>query len=395
MKKPNRLVLAACGLGIAASLIGVGTANADPTAPPANAFDRPLQGEGSDTTEEVMNGLSEVVVDGSGNKLFASWNAKSSSGFTTRSAANTPAGSNCVYSGNPTPNSAYLEGARANGSTNGQKALRDAFQNSGGAQVTFGCLDFARSSSAASAANLGTVAVAQIPLASDSLTFALTRTSVIPRQLTAQALKDAYHCIGGGFANNTWKAVIPQAGSGTRSSWLSKVGLTEAELAPAGSLPCVTDQADLGARGGPNPLNEHDARSLNNTAIVPFSTAQWIAMMGGAVSDLRGSSMLGTIKNTATSAELSYPVSLNPGYGDLVGTADDLILGRTVYNLVPQKTLTGGATPNATSILVFEDTDSGAANTSLICAQSAVLRKFGLAPISTCGNTSTIVNPQP
>lgn len=395
MKKTNRLVLAALGLGMAASVIGVGVANADPTAPPADGFDRPLQGVGSDTTEEVMNGLSEVVVDGAGNKLFASWNAKSSSGFTTRSAANTPAGSNCAYTGNPTPNSAYVEGARANGSGNGQKALRDAFQNSAGAQVTFGCLDFSRSSSAASGSNLGNVAVAQIPLASDSLTFALTRTSVIPRQMTAQTLKDAYKCIGGGFASGAWKAVIPQAGSGTRSSWLSKVGLTEAQLAPTGSFPCVTDQADLGVRGGPNPLNEHDARSLNNTAIVPFSTAQWISMMGGAVSDLRGSSMLGTIKNGAASAEVSYPVGLNPTYGDLVGTADDLIMGRTVYNLVPQKTLTGGATPNANSILVFQDTDPGANNTALICAKADVLKKFGLATVSTCGDTSTIVNPQP
>lgn len=395
MKKTNRLVLAACGLGMAASLIGVGVANADPTSPPANAFDRPLQGEGSDTTEEVMNGLAEVVVDGSNNKLIASWNAKSSSGFTTRSGANTPGGSNCTYTGNPTPSSSYVEGARADGSGNGQKALRDAFQNSGGAQVTFGCLDFSRSSSAPSAANLGNVAVAQVPLATDSLTFALSRTSVIPRQMTGQALKDAYHCIGGGFATNQWKALIPQAGSGTRSTWLGKVGLTEAQLAPSGAFPCVTDQSDFGARGGPNPIQEHDARVLNNTAIVPVSTAQWVSMMGGAVNDLRGSSMLGTIKNSAASAELSYPVALNSSYGDLAGTADDLVLTRTVYNVVPQKTLTGGSTPNPTTILVFEDTDPGSANTSLICQRSDVIKKYGFTPISTCGDTSTIVNPQP
>ena len=200
MKVTKRLAAAACGIGVATALIGGSVAHADPTAPPANAFDRPLHGEGSDTTEEVMNGLSEVVVDGSGNKLIASWNAKGTSGFTTRSAANTPAGSNCTYTGNPTPDSSYVEGARANGSGIGQRALRDAFT---AAHPTLGCLDFSRSSSLPSAGNLGTVQVAAIPLATDAQTFAISKTSVIPRQLTKAQLQGIYHCTFGGSGRST------------------------------------------------------------------------------------------------------------------------------------------------------------------------------------------------
>src|SRR5689334_14874657 len=117
MKVQKRLIVAACGLGVAASLIGVSVASADPNPLPGNT--RPLQGQGSDTTEEVMNGMSEVIVDGSSNKMISSWNAKGSAGFSTRA-------SGCSYLGN-SGESTYTLGTRANGSGNGQKALRDAF----------------------------------------------------------------------------------------------------------------------------------------------------------------------------------------------------------------------------------------------------------------------------
>ncbi|RNL63270.1 hypothetical protein EFK50_16405 [Nocardioides marmoriginsengisoli] len=329
-----------------------------------------------------MNGMSEVIVDGSNNKLISSWNAKGSAGFQTR-----PSG--CNYIGN-NGESAYVEGRRANGSGAGQQALRDAFTTG---KTTFGCLDFARSSSAASASNLGTVEVKGLALATDSLTFAVNKQTAIPRKLTKQNLIDAYHCNFGGFTTGAWKALIPQAGSGTRSTWLGKVGLTEGDLTNPANLPCVTDQADLGTRGGSNPLQEHDLRTLNGTSIAPVSVAQWVSMMGGGVdSDLRGSSMLGTI--TASSGELSYPISLNTSYGNLAGTADDFAATRTVFNVVPTSILTGGANANPTAISVFEDTDPAAGtNTSMLCNRTDVLAKYGFAPIATCG-TGSIVNPQ-
>lgn len=407
MKVPKRRLVAAFGIGLAAALIGSGVANADPVVPVGgNAYDRPLHGEGSDTTDPVMNGLAEVLVDGGGNKLIASWDAKSADGFTTRSPANTPAGSNCTYGGNPTPdNAVYVEGRRANGSSNGQKALRDAF-NAGpaGPQETNGCLDFARSSSLPSASNLGTLPVNAIPLATDGLAFVRTSASLIPKQLTKAQLQAAYHCAFGNFKNNTnpasatnFKALIPQAGSGTRKDWLSVVGITETDLAN-GLYPCVTDQADLGPRraaGDPasNPIQEHDSRAVNNFAVGPVSIAQWIAQKGGAIADVQGAAVMGTIKATGADAAVSYPIQLSATFGNVGVPADNLAATRTVYNVLPRSYMPGGANPNANAILAFADTDADpAVNTSLICQREDVLKKFGLAPIASCGSLAFPVN---
>lgn len=402
MKVPKRRLVAACGIGLAAALIGSGVANADPVVPVGgNAYDRPLHGGGSDTTDPVMNGLAEVVENG-GQKLLASWDAKSATGYTTRSAANTPVGSNCTFQGNPTPdNAVYAEGFRPNGSSNGQKALRDAFTSG---KSTFGCYDFARSSSLPSASNLGTVGVNAIPLATDGLSFVRTSTSLIPKQLTKAQLQAAYHCAFSNFKNNSnpasatnFKALIPQAGSGTRKDWLTLVGITEADLTN-GLYPCVTDQADLGPRRpandpASNPIQEHDSRAVNNFAIAGVSIAQWIAQKGGAIADVQGAAVMGTIKSTGAEPTVSYPITLNGTFGNVGISADNLAATRTVYNVLPRSIMPGGANPNANAILAFADTNADPnVNTSLICQQEAVLRKFGLAPIATCGSLAFPVN---
>lgn len=392
MKVSKRLVAAACGLGVATSLIGVSVANADPTPLPGN--DRPLQGAGSDTTEELMNGMAEVVVDGSGNKLIASWNAKNTAAFSTRaSSASEVAGADCAFTGNNGEDS-YIEGRRPNGSGNGQRALRDSFIHSGGSDEIFGCLDFSRSSSLPSAGNLGTLQVKAVHVATDSLGFALHRATVIPRQLTKQQLIDAYHCNFGGFTTGAWKAIVPQKGSGTYVSWIAKVGLTQAQLDDPANFPCVTDQTDGGARGGPNVIQEHDLRAIKSNWVMPVSVAAWVSQMGGAASDLRGPSMLGTIKATTGGAlaEVSYPIGMNSTFGDLIGTTDDFAATRIVYNAVPTASLTGGSSPNPTAILVFEDTNADPnVNTSLVCQRADVVKKYGYAPIATCG-TGTVIN---
>lgn len=400
MKVPKRRLAAFLGFGVAAALIGAGVANADPVVPAGgNAYDRPLQGEGSDTIEGVMNALSEVVVDGSNNKIIASWDAKSANGFVSRNPATNP---NCTFQGNPTPdNSVYAEGFRANGSGNGQKALRDAFTSG---KTTNGCLDFSRSSSLASASNLGTVGVYSIPLATDGLTFVRTSASLIPKQLTKAQLQAAYHCAFGNFKISTapasatnFKALIPQAGSGTRKDWLALVGITEADLTN-GLYPCVTDQADLGQRrpaNDPNsqPIQEHDSRAVNNFAIGPVSIAQWIAQKGGAMTDVQGAAIMGTIKSTGSDPTVSYPILLNNGYGNVGVPADNLAATRTVYNVVPRSTIDAGAGQNGNAVLAFADTNTDpAVNTSLLCARDDVIKKFGFAPIASCGSLAFPVN---
>lgn len=334
-----------------------------------------------------MNALSEVVKDGGGNKLIASYNALSSSGFQTR------ASSNCIYKGNPTAgdptptskSSDYVEGYRANGSGNGRKALADAVNN---AKTTFGCLDFARSSSGS-----GTFGFAStyIPFAKDAVSFAITNTSKFPRVLTLQDLKDIYTCQYAGI-NGTpgggYKALIPQAGSGTRSFWLGVVGLTEDSTTGLGNpslFPCVTDQTDFGTRGGTHPMEEHQAKWVNNTAIVPVSIAQYIAQSEGTLADQRGRAVLGAISDGAASPTLSYPMLLNNSYGTVAASGSPLNapVTRDVYNVVPTAAITSGnASFNQTLVDVF------VGSTSKVCQQSAVIQQYGFGLLGTCGDTT-------
>lgn len=392
MKVSKRMALAACGVSLATAVVGVTAAYADPVVPAGgNTYDRPLQGMGSDTTEEVMNALSEVVKDGSGNPLIASYNAKGSTGFTTRSAANTPAGSNCTFTGNPTPSSTYVEGTRADGSGNGRKALADAYTSG---KATKGCLDFARSSSLG-AAGSNSIPLAYIPLATDGLGFAVTGSSALPRQLTNQNLIDIYHCNYPGFTGSSPSrfALIPQAGSGTRGTWLGKVGLTESDLTNASSFPCVSDQTDYGkagsTRGGSKPIQENQGNVVGNNAIVPMSIAAYVSQMGGSATDFRGKSILGTI--TDGNGTVSYPIGLNTSFGNVGNAGLNFGGTRTVYTVVAASALPGQPNADATLTSAFIDTDpSAGTNTALVCQQNSVLLKYGFAPISSCGDASTI-----
>jgi ABC-type phosphate transport system substrate-binding protein len=390
MKVTKRMTLAACGASLASALIGITAAHADPVVPAGgNTYDRPLQGMGSDTTEEVLNALSEAITV-NGNPVIASYNAKGTTGFTTRSAANTPAGSNCTYTGNPTPSSTYVEGTRADGSGNGRKALADAYTSG---KTTKGCLDFARSSSLG-AAGSNSIPLAYIPMATDGLGFVVTGSSALPRQLTNQNLIDIYHCNYPGFsgATPTRFALIPQAGSGTRGTWLGKVGLTESDLTNASSLPCVSDQSDYGksgsTRGGSKPIQENQGNVVANNSIAPMSIAAYVSQMGGSATDFRGKSILGTI--TDGNGVVSYPIGLNTTFGNVGNAGLNFSGTRTVYNVVPASALPGQADANQTLTNVFIDTDSGSANTSLVCQHPEILQKYGFAPISTCGDASTI-----
>jgi ABC-type phosphate transport system substrate-binding protein len=380
VKKTIRLTAFAVGLGLVSTLAGMGTAQADPGTPQPPY--RALQGEGSDTSEAVMNALSEVVKDQVGTPLIASYNAVGTSGFQTRVSAS------CVYQGNPNPSSSYVEGFRANGSGNGRKALTDAFT---AGKTTSGCLDFARSSSVGAAQ--ASLPLSYVPFALDSLAFAVTNTSNFPRQLTFQDLKDIYHCTYPGTtgASPSLHALIPQAGSGTRSSWLALVGLTESDLTTASAFACVSDQKTRTGRGGSQPIEEHFGNVLDNNSIVGISVAQYIAQSEGAMADVRGRAVLGAVSDGAVTPTLSYPMSMNSSYGTVSGNASlNVPATRQIYNVVPNKVL-NNADPafNQTAVNVFVDTDGSAGvNTSLLCAQSSVIAKFGFGILANCGQVA-------
>ncbi|MGW1884820.1 substrate-binding domain-containing protein [Streptomyces sp. NPDC001970] len=327
----NKRKTAIAAVGIAGLLTGsvcASQAVADPSGPPPY---RQLSGVGSDTTQDVMNGLANAITIG-GQKVIGSYDATGSAQITTKNPATTPG---CTIN-------------RPNGSGAGRTALLNSLQ------ANNGCLDFSRSSSLSlGAANPG---LTYVPFAVDAVSYAITPTSAVPRKLTLNDLKAIYHCdanyVGQG-PNYSLTVYLPQAGSGTRSFWQSTMGITEADVV-AGVYPCIKD-----AKGGA-PVQEHDGRVLDDKSIVPFSIAQYNSQASQTIADLRGLAILGTIDGFA-------PNTLNSNFG----------VKRDVYNVIPTSKI--GTAPWST---VFVGSNS------LVCQQQGVINTYGFATNANCGDTS-------
>ncbi|MFE2586231.1 hypothetical protein [Streptomyces sp. NPDC059378] len=310
---------AALGLGILAS-----PASADPT--PVTDY-RQLAGVGSDTTQYVMNGLGDVVTNGNG-KIIASWNALVPGSTTIKTKAT---GCDTV--------------ARPDGSSAGINALN--------ADIAAGthCIDFARSSRGP--ADTSTTDLTFIPYAKDGVTFATTLGSTLPTNLTKAQLAAIYQCNSTEFPNT--QPLLPQSGSGTRSFWLTAIGITESQVGT-----CV-DQT----------IQEHNGLALvNGNQLMPYSIAQWISQ-GKGFSDVpnrRGTSRLRNINGTAPTTGSGSALALNTAF-----TSDFL---RNVYNVVPTANLTDS---------VVAETFVGA--TSKVCAASSTITNYGFGTLTNCGNT--------
>lgn len=312
-------------VGIAVALIASATpAQADPVGDPVNTF-RPLAGMGSDTTFEVLNGLSEVVVVGGG-KALASYDPTPAGGLvSTKAEALLP---NCN-----TTNGGGV--ARANGSSAGRDLLTKAMTTT---DAMYKCIDFARTSS-------GSIAAGQtfVPMASDGLSYAYPKGGDIGAQSALSDLQLVYKCdpsVAGAFA-----PFIPQSGSGTRNSWATLMGISNSTL-PA----CVKDTFNGGA------IQEHSGAPLQaSNSLVPFSVAQYLSQMFAVVPDRRGTAQLGSIDGV-------IPLIQNPNQTTL----------RVVGNILPTSEYN-----NASSLSndVFVDNGSGK---SQICVNGkAVIEKYG------------------
>ncbi|MFF3950696.1 hypothetical protein ACFYYN_38710 [Streptomyces sp. NPDC001902] len=324
----NKRKFAVAVIGAAGLLTGTvcgSVAVADPSGAPAF---RQLSGVGSDTTQDVMNGMAQSITIG-GQKVIGSYDATGSAKITTKS------GTTCTID-------------RPNGSGAGRNALVASLQ------AGDNCLDFARSSSL----SLGAVDpdLTYVPFAVDGVTYAITGSSQIPRKLTLNDLKQIYTCnkdYVGTAPNFTMTAYLPQAGSGTRNFWESTVGISDTDV-KNGVYPCIKD-----AKGG-NPVQEHDGRILDDKSIVPFSIAQYNSQSTQTIADLRGKAVLGTIDGIA-------PTVLNSSFG----------VKRDVYNVIPTSKV--GTAPWST---VFVGSNS------LICQKTDVINTYGFAANANCGDTS-------
>lgn len=344
---------------VAALTLGVTSpVYADPT---AGTFPI-LVGVGSDTTQDVVNGLASVIPN------IGSYDAVGSATITTRSG------------GTPF--------TRPNGSGAGQVALSQAINGGtvGGVAVS-GYVDFARSSSGPDATNPGT-ALTFIPFGVDAVSYAVLASSDFPRDIPLGSaaddsvtpapftLRNIYRSVSTSYTDNDFNTVtirplIPQSGSGTRKFWVG----TALGLVDGGSSNTLGNTVT----SINNTVEEHNGTFVTGAGdIVPFSVAQYIAQGNHAalpttVVERRGNIQLGNI-----GTKKPYLVSSNGGA--VLNTGFPVT--RLVYNVVQTSRLSGTSAAD----VALQNTFVG--STSLVCSQSALIQKYGFATTSQCGTTT-------
>ncbi|MGW3949903.1 substrate-binding domain-containing protein [Streptomyces sp. NPDC004752] len=237
------------GAVVGAAALGLSVMAPAASADPAAGDYRVLAGVGSDTTEDVVNGLGDSV---DGGATIASYNATGSTTIKTRA-------NGCVIN-------------RPNGSSAGITALNNDIDNK------TGCLDFARSSRGVQTAGTD---LTWIPFASDKLTVAVRADSPLNGttglNVTTAQLKAIYECTQTTLNGNPVKPLIPQSGSGTRSFFLAQIG-----------------NPTLGSCVGQ--MQENNGEALTSTEhIAPYSVAKYVSQTGGLIDDIHGNTVLGTI----------------------------------------------------------------------------------------------------
>jgi ABC-type phosphate transport system substrate-binding protein len=326
------------------ALVGMGAGPAFATDPSRTPPKASIVGVGSDSAQDVMEKVGTTAAR-SGYSLnyntttttFKLW------GYDASGSATIATKTGCAAISRP------------NGSGSGIAALK-ADEASGK-----GCIDFARSSRAKNTATDGDLLF--VPYARDGVTWAAFPSTAggasfhAPANLTTAQLKSIYTCkvtqwnqVGGGKFPIV--AYLPQASSGTRSFFLTAIGVSTPGA-------CVRQPAALEENNGA--LIPGASRP---NAIVPFSTAKWIAERSTVSTDVRAGATLRKINGTAP---LTATGTLNTGF-----TATYL---RLIYNVIKPADRT-----RTQFSKIF-------ARAGYICAHPSIARAFGFAalPANQCG----------
>ncbi len=173
-------------------------------------------------------------------------------------------------------------------------------------------VDFARSSRAEKSSDDTTSSpnTVFIPFAVDELRWMVNTDAGVPLTLTAADLRDIYTCastnwVDFGGANKTIVPLVPQAGSGTRSTLQTLVGGTFGT--------CVSDQSGT--------VQEHSTAPVKATSgsIAPISSARFVATTGvakGNISDAATTGYDRTLYNVVRGgAGDTIPTYLQPVFG--------------------------------------------------------------------------------
>jgi ABC-type phosphate transport system substrate-binding protein len=244
MRKLSRLMAGTVTMAAAAALVAgtVATASAAPNDPPKGvtpaAYD--IVGVGSNTTENVIDqiavGYDAGVKDhGPAHPYLFSWDALPP-GVTV-------AAPGVTYKITPKKGCSAID--RPNGSSSGVTGLNDTALDG---KTGFPCLDFARSSGGRKPTQpaFAPGGITFVAFAKDAITWAVRGTkggSDAPKTLDTAQLKSIFACdtknwdkVGG--KAGAIKVYLPQAGSGTLSTWEKFMGLPT-----SGPLPSCISQA--------------------------------------------------------------------------------------------------------------------------------------------------------
>lgn len=387
---------AVAALALGASVVAPSQAKADP----AFGTYALVNLAGSDTIQDLGNGLATAVNARAGEQLLASWDAFGSTNIQTE--ANGPL---------------FL---RPNGSTNGLRALSasanpDAYSwhvnDVETTQDIPGQIDIARSSSGFDD-QLTDGPLAYVPIARDAVTYATAASSEIPSGIplgletaaengTPEApatlsLKNIYNVKGylegqiggrdykfyagaGSSADPSFPKLhiyVPQEGSGTRAFFSGVMGIDPEEL-PNG----VSDRY-----AGGQQVQEHDGSALVNDplAIAPFSIAQYIAQTNSAatqVVDRRHGAQLNAVDGLAPIVD-----------GKL--SADFLLdLQRDVYLVAVKDRLNNPQTREeqiVAKFLINKNTEGVTDNVPWVSSLPGVINQYGFGT-ETVGAQGTIV----
>lgn len=361
----KRSVLLIAGACLASLSLAVGSAMADPS---STNTPRNLNGEGSDTTQGVMNALSNGIGSTAGISIggvlqVGSWDAANPPGTGTITTRSSPA--------------ACTNMPRQSGSNNGITALVN--DRAAGTH----CLSFARSSTN-SVANFPNDHLTYIPFATDAVAYAFRGPGASPggssinRNASVAFLKTLYTQTGNPGAGTciaNFQPLLPQFGSGTRQFFLQNVlglgaGADVANYAgPGGLHPCVLDTDSAG-----HPLLENTGNLLtSDQQVEPYSVSSWIAQTTKAVSDVHGLTLLGNIQSSSGVNTPSLAIN-----SSATGS-------RPVFNVVPNVLVQNASN----SQQVFVNTaPAGSPNTSLLCQQTSTILQLGFLPRSDCGSTT-------
>jgi hypothetical protein len=367
------LSLAAVGLG---ALVATG----DPATADPKQFSAAI-GVGSDTTQDVMNGLAGFANTASytpvqssaasGRRQVASWDAT---------------GTPCI-----TPKAPGATINRPNGSSAGRRALSRAIDGTsygdatcGGLKPVSGLVQFARSSAGPSGAG---TALTYLPFGRDALSFGYYANGVAPvTTLTSAQLTSLFstgpQVIGG-------VEIVPcgiQTSSGTYQFWNTALGVAATEATGTATCNNAALAAGLNTTASGR-SQENDGNGLKargdlfpgKQVIIGFSAANFISQTNGVVASqlpAGGVVDLGSIDALGKPYTGAAP-SATPSGTFYASTT----YGRDVYNVVSKALLDGPGNNDIKTLFVGP--------TSGVCSATSTIQAFGFLSLgASCGSTS-------